>query len=123
MSDMNEIIKSTLDSIKAFANVESVIGNVISTPSGLTVIPISKISVGFIGAGADYGQKKLSQSQSFGCGSGTGISVTPIAFLTVTPDSAVNLISIEGDKSNIDKISLLLDRSPEIIERIKSFLS
>ena len=123
MSDMNEIIKSTLDSIKAFANVESVIGNVISTPSGLTVIPISKITVGYIGAGADYGQKKLTQAQSFGCGSGTGISVTPIAFLTVTPDSAVNLISLDGDKTNIDKISLLLDRSPEIIERIKSFLS
>ena len=103
MSDMNEIIKSTLDSIKAFANVESVIGNVISTPSGLTVIPISKITVGYIGAGADYGQKKLTQPQSFGCGSGTGISVTPIAFLTVTPDSAVNLISLDGDKSNKEK--------------------
>ena len=55
MSEMNEIIRSTLDSIKGFANVESVIGDIINTPSGLTLIPISKITVGFVGGGADYG--------------------------------------------------------------------
>lgn len=124
MSEMNEIIRSTLDSIKGFANVESVIGDIINTPSGLTLIPISKITVGFVGGGADYGQKKLSQQQNFGGGSGTGISITPIAFLSINSDSNVNLITINNDgKSNVDRISALLDRSPEIIERIKNTLS
>ena len=124
MSDMSEIIKNTLEGINTLANAESVVGDIISTPSGLTVIPISKITAGYIGAGVDYGQKKLSQHQSFGGGSGTGISITPIALLTVTPDSKVDLILVNGDgKSNNDRLSVILERSPEIIQRIKNALS
>lgn len=124
MSDMGEIIKTTLDGINSLANARTVVGGTISTPSGLTVIPISKITAGYIGAGADYGQKKLSQHQSFGGGSGTGISITPIAFLTVTPDSRVDVITVNTtEKSNDDRLSVILERSPEIIQRIKSALS
>ena len=60
MSDMNEIIKESLDGIKSFADLEKVIGKPINTPSGVTIIPISKLTVGFLGGGIDYGQKKMS---------------------------------------------------------------
>ncbi len=123
MSDMSEIIKTSLDGIKGFADVETVIGNVINTPSGVTIIPISKITVGFAGGGIDYGQKKLSQIQNFGCGSGTGISITPVAFLTVNNDSSVKLISLNDDKASADRLFSIVEHSPEIIERIKNVLS
>jgi sporulation protein YtfJ len=123
MSDMSEIIKASLDGIKNFADTETVIGNVITTPSGVTIIPISKLTVGFAGGGIDYGQKKLSHMQNFGGGSGTGISITPIAFLTVANDSSVNLISIDDGQATADRFFSLVERSPEIIERIKDILS
>ena len=123
MSDMSEIIKASLDGIKSFADVESVIGRVINTPSGVTVIPVSKLTVGFAGGGVDYGQKKLSQSQNFGGGSGTGISITPLAFLTIGADSSVNLISLDDGRSSTDRIVSVIERSPEIIEKIKTALS
>jgi sporulation protein YtfJ len=123
MSDMSEIIKATLEGVDSFADVNSVVGSIINTPSGVTVIPISKISVGFLGGGADYGQKKLSQAQSFGGGSGAGISISPVAFLTITPDASVNIITLDKDRSGVDRIASLLDRSPEIIEKIKKHLS
>lgn len=124
MSDMSEIIKTTLEGIDSFTDVNSVVGSVIKTPEGMTVIPISKITVGFLGGGADYGQKKLSQQQSFGGGSGAGISISPVAFLTVSPDSSVNLIPLNSEsKAGVDRITNLIERSPEIIERIKQFLS
>lgn len=124
MPDMSEIIKTTLEGIDSFTDVNSVIGNVINTPDGMTLIPISKITVGFLGGGADYGQKKLSQAQNFGGGSGAGISITPIAFLTVSPDSSVNLIHLNTEnKTGLDRISAAIERSPEIIERIKKILS
>ena len=123
MSDMNEIIKESLEGIKNFADVEKVIGKVINTPSGVTIIPISKLTVGFIGGGADYGQKRHSQMQNFGCGSGTGVSISPIAFLTVTPDSEVNIIPVNDEKASTDRLLTLIERSPEIIERIKSIMS
>ena len=123
MSDMSEIIKESLDGIKGFADAETVIGRVINTPSGVTIIPISKLTVGFLGGGLDYGQRKASQMQNFGCGSGTGISITPIAFLTVGEDSTVNLISLNDEKPNADRLFSLIERSPEIIEKIKNTLS
>ena len=123
MSDMNEIIKESLDGIKSFADLEKVIGKPINTPSGVTIIPISKLTVGFLGGGIDYGQKKISHAQNFGGGSGTGISVTPIAFLTVTPDACVNIISLNEERSTPHQLLTLFERSPEIIDKIKKALS
>ena len=123
MSDISEMIKASLEGIKTFTDVEKVIGNVINTPSGVTVIPISKLSVGFAGGGIDYGQKKLTQLQTSGGASGAGISITPIAFLTIGADASVNLISLDERKSGSDRLFSLIEHSPEIIEKIKNTLS
>ena len=123
MSDMSEIIKESLDGIKSFADSEKIVGDAIHTPSGVTIIPISKLTVGFAGGGADYGQKKLSHAQNFGCAAGTGVSVTPIAFLTVTPDSTISIIPINDEKTTSDRFITMIERSPEIIERIKNIMS
>ncbi len=123
MSDMSEIIKASLEGIKTFTDVETVVGNIITTPCGVTVIPVSKLTVGFAGGGLDYGQKKMSQAQNFGGGSGTRISVTPMAFLTVGADSSINLISLDESKSNTDRLMSIIEHSPEIIEKIKNTLS
>ena len=89
----------------------------------MSIIPISKLTVGFAGGGFDYGQKKLSQLQNFGGGSGTGISITPVAFLAVTPDSNVSLISLNEEKQGLDRFLSVIERSPDIIDRIKNTLS
>ena len=123
MSDINEMLKATLDGIKSFTDIETIVGNVINTPSGVTVIPISKVTVGYAGCGIDYGQKKLTQAQNFGGGCGTGISITPIAFLTVGINADVNLIMLNDDKRGTDKLLSIIERSPEIIEKIRSTLS
>ncbi len=126
MSDnkMSEIIKSSLSGIKDFTNVDIGVGNAITTPSGVTVIPISKISLGMATGGLDYGAKKLMGTQNFGGGGTTGVSVTPMGFLTINADAKINLITLsEGRESDISKISSLIERSPEIIEKIKGILS
>lgn len=123
MSDMNEIIKESLGGIKEFADTQKVIGDIITTPSGVTIVPISKLTVGFAGGGVDYGQKKLSHNQNFGCASGTGISITPVAFLTVTPDSTVNIIPVNSEKTSSEHLLSIIEKSPELIERIKSAMS
>ena len=120
---MSDIIKASLDGIKSFTEMESVIGNAINTPSGVTVIPISKISLGFAGGGLDYGGKKITAAQNFGGGSGTGVSITPVAFLTVGRDAEVNLVPINTAESDIGRAIDLIERAPEIIERIKNALT
>ncbi|MBQ7333140.1 MAG: hypothetical protein IJW38_02185 [Clostridia bacterium] len=121
---MSDIIKSSLDGIKSFTDVDMGIGNAIHTPSGVTVIPISKISVGMATGGVDYGTKKLIGTQNFGGGGTTGVSVTPMAFLTVNSNAEVNLITLKDKaESDVSKITTLIERSPEIIEKIKNALS
>ena len=120
---VSEIIRTSLDGVKSFADMNTVIGTAINTPSGVTVIPISKLSVGFAGGGVDFATKKVIGNQNFGSGSGSGISITPIAFLTVGRDAEVNLIHINQNDSGIEKIASLIEHSPEIIQKIKDTFS
>lgn len=120
---MSDIIRASMDSIRSFTDMETAIGNAISTPSGVTVIPVSKVAMGIATGGIDYGDKKSSSGQNFGGGGGTGLSITPIAFLTVGPDAGVNIIHIESSADEVDRIVSLIERSPEIIEKIKGVLS
>lgn len=120
---MSDIIKASMDGIKSFTDMDTVIGNAITTPSGVTVIPVSKVSMGIATGGVDYGTKHQSSEQGFGGGGGTGLSITPIAFLTIGSDATVNLIHINAKSTDVDTVASLIERSPEIIERIRSALS
>ena len=121
---MSEIIRSSLNGIKDFTDMENAIGTPIQTPSGVTVIPVSKVSVGFATGGLDYGAKKLVGNQNFGGGGGTGVSITPIAFLTVNKNAEVNLIPISNTSNGgIDNAFSLIERTPEIIQKIKETLT
>ena len=119
---ISEIIHASLAEVKSFASVETITGNAITTPSGVTVIPISKITIGFASGGVDYASKG-SPPQNFGGGGGTGISITPVAFLTINERSDIKLIPVADSGVGIDRIVSLIERSPEIIEKIKGAMS
>lgn len=119
---MSDMIKTSLEGIREFADMDTVIGNVIHTPSGVSVIPVSKVTIGYASAGVDLG-KKMTPIQNFGGGGGTGISITPVAFLTVNSKGDINLISLSAPQSGFDRIASVIEHSPEIIERIKNSLT
>ncbi|MBQ8207797.1 MAG: sporulation protein YtfJ, partial [Clostridia bacterium] len=85
---------------------------------------ISKISMGFASGGLDYNGKEQSaaRQQNFGGGGGTGLSITPVGFLTVDKNGAVDMINVGQTPAGgaIDQIGDLLERSPEIIEKLKA---
>lgn len=120
---LSEIIKTSLDGIRDFTDMNTVIGNAIHTPSGVTVIPVSKVNVGFINGGVDFGAKKPLNPPNFGCGGGTGMSITPMAFLVVGKNSEVNLVTLSAGNDSVDKTLNLIEHAPEIIEKIKNTLS
>ncbi len=117
---MSDIIRASMDGIRSFTDNDTVLGNAVTTPQGVTVIPISKVTVGIATGGIDYGTKKFSSPQNFGGGGGTGMSITPLAFITVNRNAEVELIHLNAKESDVEKISSLIERSPEIIERIKN---
>lgn len=121
---MSDMIRASLDGIKEFTDVDTVFGKAITTPGGVTVIPVSKVSLGFATGGLDFQSKRPISPTNFGGGSGTGVSITPVAFLTVGADSSVNLIQISGgEASSVDRACDLIEKSPAIIEKIKNTFS
>ena len=121
---MTDIIKSSLDGIKDFATTEAIFGTAMTTPSGVTVIPVSKITVGFAGGGVDIPSKKLFPSGNFGGGSGTGITISPVAFLAVSPTSDISVIPLTSKESNsVSKTLEFIESAPEIIEKIKGAIT
>ncbi|MBE6671596.1 MAG: sporulation protein YtfJ [Ruminococcaceae bacterium] len=127
-SKQNDIIKSTLDSVKGIVEANTVIGEPISTQNGITIIPVSKVSLGFASGGLDYASKKeqTAKDNNFGGGSGTGISVTPMAFLVIKPDSTVELLNMTVPDTAINKIATvgnIIEKSPDILEKIKNVFS
>ncbi len=93
----SDIIGTSLEKIKEFTDSETVVGAPISA-NGVTIIPVSKISMGFASGGLDYnGKHKSSQpvkSKNFGGGGGTGVTVNPVAFLVIHPEGRVEVLPI-----------------------------
>ena len=125
-SKQNDIIKTTLDSLKGIVEANTVIGEPLSTPNGVTIVPVSKISLGFASGGLDYASKKEqanAKENNFGGGSGTGVSVTPMAFLVIKPDGKVELLNMSIPATTTNKIATvgnIIEKSPDILERIKN---
>ena len=127
-SKQNDIIKTTLDSIKGIVEANTVIGEPVNTPGGITIIPVSKVSLGFASGGLDYASKKeqAANEGNFGGGSGTGVSVTPMAFLVIKPDGHVELLNMSVPDTTTNKIATvgnLIEKSPDVLERIKNIFS
>ena len=55
---IGELMQTTMDNVKNMLKVDTVVGDPIVTPDGITLVPISKISVGFGGGGVEFGNKK-----------------------------------------------------------------
>ena len=127
---LNDIIQTSMENIRSMVDSNTVIGTPITTANGTVVIPVSKIFVGFASGGIDYRGKNAekavekSVSNNFGGGGGTGLTVSPVGFLIVSPSGAVELLNVnEPTKDKGDPISQivgLLERSPELIERLKA---
>ncbi len=125
---LNDIIKTTLENVKGIVESNTVIGQPVNTTNGIVIIPVSKVSLGFASGGLDYASKQEAKdkSKNFGGGGGTGVSVTPMAFLVVKPDGNVELLNMSMPDTTTNKIATvgnIIEKSPDILEKIKKVLS
>lgn len=120
---MSELIRASLDGVRDFAGVDTVVGHPIETAAGVTVIPVSKVTVGLATGGVDLDNDRLIKGMGFGGGGGTGITVTPLAFLTVSPDASIALIPVAQQPQPIGDLAALLDRAPDVLRRVKEVIS
>lgn len=122
-SALKNIIESSLEQIRSIVDADTVVGKQIITPSGTVIIPISKVSMGFASGGIDL-PRKDALAKNFGGGGGTGVSVTPIGFLTVYPDGRVEMLPMSRENiTPLEQVADLLDHTPELINRIKALFA
>ena len=118
MSDnqVNNLLGVTMDKIKQMVDVNTVIGTPVTTPDGTTVIPVSRVSYGFASGGSDLPSKTQPASGLFAGGSGAGITISPIAFLTISHGN-VRVLQIEPYLSSVDRA---LEKVPDVVDKISS---
>lgn len=83
---IESLIDVSLDKVRSLIDVNCVVGNAISMPDNSVIIPISKVSVGFVSGGGEYSDlnaKRNSADFPMAGGTGGGFTVTPIGFFVV----------------------------------------
>ncbi len=118
------MFKTSFENIKGMLDSNTVVGNAIELSNGTTIIPISKLSVGFATGGLDSAATPK-KSNKFGGGGGSGMSITPVGFLVIDKLGKTDFITVEGKGTPdpVEQFSDLLDRSPEIIQKIKNIFT
>ncbi len=113
--------ESILENINQMVDVNTIVGEPIITPSGVTIIPISKVSVGFGLGGGDFRPTTPEERKCtpFGGGGGGALTITPIAFLTVSGEN-VKLITIDRNETTVDKA---LAMAPEMVDKVANTVS
>lgn len=111
---ISEIMETTMEKIKTMVDANTIIGDRIVVDD-VTIIPISKLSFGFVSGATDFAGKN-NGSQVFAGGGGAGASVNPIGFLVVK-DGDVSMLPISCTETAASKA---LDMLPETVEKIKS---
>lgn len=113
------MLENTIQKIREMVDVNSVIGDPITTPDGVTIIPVSRVSVGFGGGGSDFANKNPAAEMPFGGGVGGGVKVTPICFLIVK-EGNVRMVPVpEPASSTADRI---VEMVPDTLEKLTVFL-
>ena len=119
------LMTTTMENIRDMIDVNTIIGDAIVAADGTTVIPISRVSFGFVAGGGEYtvqGTCKAAEAQTtkelpFAGGTGAGVTVQPLGFL-VTGQDQVRLLPAQP-YAPIDRIIELM---PQAMCEIKNAL-
>ena len=115
------MLENTIQKIREMVDVNSVVGTPITTADGVTIIPVSKVSVGVGGGGSDFVSKNPNKQENpFGGGAGGGVKVTPVAFLVVK-EGNVRVLPIPAPaNTTADRI---VEQVPDLLDKIADFIN
>ena len=118
MHPIQELLNVSMKSINEMIDANTIIGTPI-VYNKTTIIPVSRVYLGFLSGGADIKPNSNKEEPLFGGGAGGGLSLTPIAFLIVKDDE-FSLVSVESSTHIVEK---LMDIAPKVIDKAKNMIS
>lgn len=118
---IENIMSTTMENIRDMVDVDTVIGEAIVTADGSTVIPVSKVSFGFVAGGGEYERqckpREENERMPFAGGTGAGVTIQPMGFIVSNHDS-VRLLPAQP-YAPADRI---IELAPQIMCEIKKLL-
>jgi sporulation protein YtfJ len=118
---IGELMEVTMGKLRGMVDVNTIVGQPITTADGITLIPISKVSFGFAAGGSDFQTKNARDTQQtpFGGGSGAGVKIDPVSFVVIKNGDVRVLSANSGEESPLEKAA---DMLPGLIDKIKEHL-
>lgn len=95
---INDLINSSMEKIKTIVDSSTIVGEKVTTDDGTTIIPISKVSVGYVVGGGEYADlssRRVANHFPMAGGSSGGMSITPVGFLIITSND-VTFVNVEN---------------------------
>ena len=114
---VSQLMQEAMGKVKEMVDVNTIVGEPISTPDGVTLIPISKVSFGFGGGGGDLSGKVQGAPQNFGAAVGVGVKVAPVAFLIIKEGTVRVLPVAVPAASTVDRV---VEMVPDLVDKISA---
>ena len=117
---IGDLMGEIVDKVREIADANTIVGQPIVT-GAVTIIPISRLSVGVGSGGTEFGSKhkKPEDNSCFGGGAGAGINLIPVGFLVVK-DGSVKLLPVAPPAATtVDRV---VEMVPEAIDKITDFI-
>jgi len=111
---LNDLMSTTIDKINQMVDTNTIVGQPITTPDGVTLIPISKVSFGFGSGGGDYG--KNTSKDNFGGGSAAGVKIDPVAFIVIK-DGITSILPVAVPPTST--MERIVEKVPEIMDKVE----
>lgn len=118
---INDLMTTTIEKIRSMVDTNAIIGQPIHTEDGVTLIPVSRLSIGLASGGSDFATKnqKPDGKNSFGGGSGVGAKVEPVAFLVVK-DGFVRLLPVAPPPATT--LDRAIEMAPEVFDKVTGYI-
>ena len=106
----------TMTKIRQLVDTNTIVGSPITTPDGITAIPVSRVSFGF---GTGGGTGNAPKGVSYMGGNGAGVKVDPIGFLIIK-DGACRMLSIAPPPgTTVDRV---IEMIPDVLVKVESMI-
>ena len=115
-SKVSDLMQSTIDKVHELVDTNVIVGQPITTPDGVTLIPISKVSFGVGSGGGDYGK---AQPRPSGGGGGGGVKIDPVAFLIVK-DGVTRVLPVAVPP--VTAVDRIVDMVPDLMDKAEKYL-
>ncbi|MFE5323854.1 GerW family sporulation protein [Paenibacillus sp. NPDC056579] len=118
---LHSFVQTAMQQLKETVSVNTAVGDPVVAPDGSIIIPVCKVSYGFVAGGSElgmYSREHLEAGKPFGGGTGGGVSVTPLAFLIIGKNG-VQTVSLEQGNSLYGK---MLDLAPQLLDKLQAIL-